>query len=57
MLCFPERDQNGVPRPRDNDGNGSRICNIGAVESPADIFTDGFESGDPSVWSAVVGGI
>jgi CSLREA domain-containing protein len=39
-------DQRGSPRPVDGDGNGSSVCDIGAVEVSAGsdvLFRDGFE--------------
>ncbi|MBP7622659.1 MAG: hypothetical protein KA763_01720, partial [Xanthomonadales bacterium] len=38
-------DQRGVTRPADGDGNGSKICDLGAVEKVIDaVFSNGFES-------------
>jgi len=38
-------DQRGVARPVDGDGNGSKICDMGAVERVIDpVFSNGFES-------------
>lgn len=47
-------DQRGFARPADGDGDDSLVCDIGAVEAAAEapVFTDGFEIGDTSVWSA-----
>ncbi len=50
-----ETDQRGAARPIDGDGDGSDDCDSGAYEyDPAEIFRDGFESGDlaeGSAWS------
>ena len=44
-------DERGSARPFDGDGNGSSICDIGAVEAGARfLFADGFESGDAGAW-------
>lgn len=41
--CLPE-DQRGVKRPQDGDGNGTQICDRGAVEVITDVlFRNGFE--------------
>ena len=41
----PAFDQRGVSRPQDGDGDGSAICDIGAVETRLDvIFADSFET-------------
>jgi CSLREA domain-containing protein len=49
-------DQRGMNRPRDGNGDGVAQCDSGAVEVDFDglPFTDGFESGDTSMWSAAV---
>lgn len=39
------RDQSGRARPKDGDGNGSALCDIGAIEASHTIFADGFEGG------------
>jgi hypothetical protein len=36
-------DQLGQPRPIDGDGNGSPLCDLGAIEYTPRIFRDGFE--------------
>ncbi len=46
--CSPA-DQRGVFRPLDGDGDLLAQCDVGAVEV-AEIFSDGFESGDSSAW-------
>lgn len=38
----PLVDQRGVSRPQDGDGNGSSICDVGAVELPEPGFLAGF---------------
>ncbi|MGB5478055.1 MAG: choice-of-anchor Q domain-containing protein [Thermoanaerobaculia bacterium] len=43
-------DQRGYPRPLDGDGDTLAVCDLGAVESGASVFADGFESGDTSAW-------
>lgn len=50
--CEPA-DQRGVPRPADGDGDGVAVCDIGAVEAEPPLYSDDFESGDTSFWSAV----
>lgn len=49
-------DQRGTVRPQDGDGNGSAVCDKGAVELSANkgelIFKDGFESTQPAVIAA-----
>jgi hypothetical protein len=54
-LCHPI-DQRGVARPQDGNGDGSAVCDSGAVEllAPGLPFSDGFESGDTSAWSVTV---
>ena len=47
----PATDQRGVARPLDGDGDRSAICDIGAYEFNT-LFSDGFETGDTSLWSA-----
>jgi CSLREA domain-containing protein len=44
-LSCPEVDQRGFPRPRDGDGNGSSICDVGAVELPEPGFAAGLFAG------------
>ena len=44
-LSCPEDDQRGFPRPRDGDGNGSSICDVGAVELPEPGFAAGLFAG------------
>ena len=48
--CEP-LDQRGVARPVDGGGDAQAICDMGALEAPHQLFTDGFESGDMSAWS------
>ncbi|MEZ4332797.1 MAG: CSLREA domain-containing protein [Myxococcota bacterium] len=38
MSACPTTDQRGVPRPLDGDGNGSALCDVGAVEVPEPPF-------------------
>ena len=50
------RDQRGLSRPQDGDGNGTAICDRGAIErAPALLFHDGFEDGSPARWTASAG--
>jgi len=49
----PSVDQRGIQRPRDGDGNGSTICDIGAFEAPGTLGTlpapaDNDQDGDNS---------
>jgi len=46
-------DQRGFPRHADDDADGVARCDIGAVERS--LFSDGFESGNASRWSAELG--
>jgi hypothetical protein len=41
----PATDQRGFARPQDGDGNGSVVCDVGAVEIGGSdaIFADGFD--------------
>lgn len=49
----PARDQRGLARPQDGDGNGVATCDRGAIEmAPALVFHDGFEDGAIARWSA-----
>ena len=51
----PATDQRGSSRPRDGDGIGAAVCDIGAFEAPDQpIFADGFESGVLSGWSGSI---
>lgn len=45
-----DRDQRGLPRPDDDDGDGEAACDLGAVER-GPIFVDGFESGSTDRWN------
>jgi len=45
-----ERDQRGLPRPNDDDGDGEAACDLGAAER-GPIFVDGFESGSTDRWN------
>jgi hypothetical protein len=48
-------DQRGADRHADGNDDGQAPCDIGAYELlPADIFSDGFESGDTSAWDSTV---
>ncbi|MEO8460579.1 MAG: right-handed parallel beta-helix repeat-containing protein [Dokdonella sp.] len=48
-------DQRGVARPQDGDGDGTAVCDVGAIELDIDqIFDDGFETGTRSEGSSVV---
>lgn len=50
------RDQRGLSRPQDGDGNGNATCDRGAIEmAPALLFHDGFEDGSPARWTASAG--
>jgi hypothetical protein len=41
----PASDQRGLPRPIDGDGDGTAICDAGAVEAQREtIFADGFDA-------------
>ncbi len=51
----PAVDQRGVVRPVDGDADGMADCDIGAFEFELAIFADGFETGDTSAWTLVVG--
>ncbi len=44
----PLLDQLGESRPLDGDGDGTALCDIGAIEQPYSdvVFADGFEGGD-----------
>jgi hypothetical protein len=54
----PADDQRRHTRPLDGDGDGTAICDIGALEADHPptlgdlLFRDGFESGDVSRWPA-----
>jgi CSLREA domain-containing protein len=49
-------DERGLSRPRDGDGTGGAVCDIGAVElaGPGEIFVDGFECAFVTGWSIAV---
>lgn len=49
------RDQTGRDRLVDGSGLGWGAPDIGSIEAVGAIFIDGFEAGDTSWWSAVVG--
>ncbi len=50
----PAKDQRGVARPIDGDGDGTARCDSGAYEyDPAELFRDGFESGSTGEWAPV----
>lgn len=50
--CFPF-DQRRAARPFDGDGDDVSVCDVGAFEVvDAEIFFDGFESGDTEAWSS-----
>ena len=49
--ALPPQDFEGDPRLMDGNGDQVAIVDIGADES-AEIFSDGFETGDTSAWSA-----
>ncbi len=49
-LDYPPTDQRGYDRPSD----GISAPDIGAYENTDNVFTDGFESGDLTRWSAAV---
>ena len=51
--CRPT-DQRGLVRPVDGDGDGTAVCDIGAIEYRGPIFGDGFESGNTLAWSGAV---
>jgi len=55
-LCLTT-DQRGAPRPIDGDDDQVADCDVGAVEISieAEIFADGFESGDTGAWSTSTG--
>ncbi|MGB8634442.1 MAG: right-handed parallel beta-helix repeat-containing protein [Rhodanobacteraceae bacterium] len=40
--CLPE-DEDGLPRPIDGDGDGTALCDMGAVELDDVIFANGFD--------------
>ena len=46
----------GLDEPEDTifDSEESRVLGIGIYEGIAEIFTDGFESGDVSAWTRTV---
>jgi hypothetical protein len=52
----PDEDQRGLSRPRDGNGNGAAVCDIGAVElaAPGEIFVETFDCGFTTGWSDVV---
>ena len=52
VATLPPNDQRGAPRPLDGDGDGSAICDSGAIEYIPVLFADGFETGDTLRWSA-----
>jgi CSLREA domain-containing protein len=49
-LCGSE-DQREISRPQDGDGNGTAICDSGAVEYRGLLFGDGFETGTAIRWT------
>ncbi len=53
--CRP-LDQRGLSRPRDGDGDGAAVCDIGAAElaGPGELFLETFECGFATGWSQVV---
>jgi hypothetical protein len=52
----PALDQRGLSRPRDGDGNGSAVCDIGAAElaGAGEIFVETFDCGFTTGWSGAV---
>jgi hypothetical protein len=52
----PDEDQRGLSRPRDGNGTGAAVCDIGAVElaAPGEIFVETSECGFTTGWSEVV---
>jgi hypothetical protein len=53
--CTAE-DQRWLARPRDGDGTGGAVCDIGAVElaGPDEVFAETFECGFTSGWTLAV---
>ena len=48
-----DADQRRFARPFDGDGDGSAVCDRGAVEYHGLLLWDGFESGNTGTWSTV----
>jgi len=49
-------DQRRLSRPRDGNGDGAAVCDIGAVElaGPGEVFVETFDCGFTTAWSVVV---
>jgi len=54
FICIAEDQWSQVERPFDNDGDGTPVLEVGAVEAATLIFLDGFEIGGTAFWSATV---
>lgn len=52
FICIAEDQWSQLQRPFDNDGDGTPVLEIGAVEAATLIFLDGFEIGSTAFWSA-----